>query len=213
VTYKYQKCPSCFELSIASKPSCLFCNHDLRAINYHPWRRFFARCFDTALFYIFWMSILALIYIFFKPSAETIDFFNNNRDFFNHPILLLPFNALLLIASETVLLAIFGNTPGKKLHRIKLNHTEKKKSGLKATFNRTLMMYLVGMGVFIPLINFYAMYLAHKRLVRTGNTLWDIRSNFHVSFKAWSRWYLIWVFLLNFLVVLVLIPFMMVMSP
>ena len=196
MTYKYQKCPSCYELSIADEQSCLFCDNDLSAVNYHPWRRFFARSFDMAFIFILWALTIFLFFLAIEPSAETLDFISKNTAFFNHPMLNLPLSALIFISYETLFLAIFGNTPGKKLFRIKLIHTESNKPSLKTAFNRTFMMYLVGMGFLIPVVNLYALYLARKRLVLTGNTLWDTRSNFHVSFKGWSWRYLVWVYFL-----------------
>lgn len=129
MTYKYQKCPSCFELSVAEDSSCPFCDYNLTAVNYHPWRRFFARSFDMVLFYIVWTIVLILIFFSFQPSTEAVSFLNSNQTLFNHPLLNIPFNAVILIATETVLLSFFGNTPGKKLYRIQLNHASGKSPG------------------------------------------------------------------------------------
>jgi hypothetical protein len=67
------------------------------------------------------------------------------------------------------------------------------------------MMWTVGMGFGIPIINFYAYYLSRKRLVRTGTTLWDAEGGFYIRHQPWGFFYTVWVVIVSLFVLTLMV--------
>lgn len=205
VSYKYQQCPFCFELSIAEYPACPFCANSLAAVNYHPWRRFFARMVDCSVILTTWFLAVFILFVFLNQSPEELTQLQQAAKYFDHPLLSYPILGAVYILSEAFILSRFGNTPGKKLYQIRLFYKQNKKPTFRVALKRTFMMWSVGMGLTVPLVNLYAFYMAHKRLVKTGVTLWDAEGGFQVSHGTWGGWYMVWVVLVSVVAYLLLV--------
>lgn len=141
--------------------------------------------------------MLALIIVYLHPSPDELTALQRHALHLNHPLLSYSLLGIIYISSETLLLAWFGNTPGKKLYRIRLNHNDDGKPSLRVALRRTFMLWTVGMGFGIPLLNLYAYYMARKRLVTTGTTLWDAAGGFRVTHQPWGFFYTVWVVLVS----------------
>ncbi|MEZ5536243.1 MAG: RDD family protein [Thiolinea sp.] len=205
MSYKYQQCPDCFELSTADHVSCPFCGAGLQQVNYHPWRRFLARAVDMAFILGSWALLLGITIIWFNPSAEEMEVFQRRALYFNHPLLSYSLLAIIYIFSEALMLALFGSTPGKKLYRIRLLFRGGGKPPFRVALMRTFMMWVAGMGFGVPLLNLYALYIARRRLVKTGMTLWDAGGGFTVRHDAWGVLYTLWVIFVSALAYILLV--------
>lgn len=205
MTYKYQQCPSCFELSTADGLVCPFCATDMQRVNYYPWRRFLARWVDLILIMLGWTLLMALVLGAMLPSYSESVAFQKSIQFFGHPLIAYPLMAALYILSEAGILSILGNTPGKKLYRIRLDYAGGIKPGFRVALRRTFMVWTVGMGFLAPVVNLYAFYMGHKRLSRTGVTLWDAEGDFQVSHQSWGFLYTVWVVVVSALLYLVML--------
>lgn len=204
MSYKYKQCPSCFELSKVSYAVCPFCATDLTAVNYHPWRRLFARLLDLSFILTAWFLVVAVVFIFLNLSEEEQADFRQIAHHFDHPIISYPILGTVYIFTETVILSLFGTTPGKKIYRIKLIYKSGKPSFWVA-LKRTFTVWSVGMALTIPVVSLYAFYMARKRLVKTGVALWDAAGGFRVTHGQWGVLYSVWVILVSAVFYVVLI--------
>jgi uncharacterized RDD family membrane protein YckC len=138
----------------------------------HPWRRHFARHVDTLI-----MLLLSL------PALFTIEFVTASiLGFASHDpaatllgqLLSVLALCLCFILCETVLLATWGTTPGKRLFGLivrtpageKLNW---KKSLLRAVYANGLLTFWS----LVPLTAIILLTYQKSRLKRTGFTTWD----------------------------------------
>lgn len=161
-----------------------------------------ARWIDLLVIMFCWILIAAALLTFLLPLYGESVTFQKAKEFFSHALIAYPLTIVLYIFGEAVLLSLFGNTPGKKLYRIRLNY-----GGTKPTFRvalkRTFMVWSIGMGALIPVLSLYAFYMARKRLVRTGLMLWDAEGGFQVSHRPWGWLYSVWVVLISAIVYVV----------
>lgn len=204
MSYKYQQCPSCFELSTAERLVCPFCSADMQRVNYHPWRRFMARWIDLMVILLCWTLLAVVLLAILLPLYGESVVLQKAGQFFSHSLIAYPLMVVLYIFGEAILLSTFGNTPGKKLYRIRLS-AGGVKPAFRVALKRTLMVWSVGMGMLIPVLSLYAFYMARKRLTKTGITLWDAEGGFQVSHRPWGIVYSVWVVLVSAMVYLVLL--------
>lgn len=123
-----------------------------------PFIRFFARNIDYAIFSI----IIAVIW----------------RAFLSKPISIgdIAFNLLILflwVFIEPICLSILGTTFGKSLLKVKIRTVEGKKLPFFNALKRSGLVWLRALGVGIPIISLFAMFVAGKKLIHNGISSWD----------------------------------------
>ncbi len=137
-------------------------------VNYHPWRRFYARSIDLFLasFMVagFCLSALGL----FAPSlvAGAVDTFKN-------PLISGVIVYVFWVPLEALFLSRVGATPGKRLFGIQVLTKSGDTLSFPDALQRTFLVWIKGDGLAIPIIAIVTRIYAYKRLKRTGATLWD----------------------------------------
>lgn len=125
-----------------------------------PWVRYWARMFD-----IYVASFLGgLAIAIFYPDALNEEGFD----------LLFGLSVIFAwIFIESMILSIFGTTPGKWLFKIKL--MEANGGGLKfdTALSRSFKVWWRGLGTGFPLISLITLSVAHGKLTKNGITSWD----------------------------------------
>jgi uncharacterized RDD family membrane protein YckC len=148
---------------------------------YHPWRRFFARLIDMAILGDFIIPLLVFCLIFLSAhTAGTI------AKALENPITLGFVVLGLLILIEPVLLSTWGNTPGKWLFGISLRTTDGDKLSFGEALRRSINVVIRGFAFGIPIVSLITLYLASRRLTKTGATSWDRTSQCVVTHKTWG---------------------------
>ena len=87
----------------------------------------------------------------------------------------------LWVFVEAVLLATFGTTPGKWLLRITIQDSEGQKLTFSKAFKRSLLVWIKGMGIGIPMISAITVIVAYSNLVKDNITSWDSEGGIVVS--------------------------------
>jgi len=137
-----------------------------------PWVRFLARRLDFGIFQVIILSSMSLAVIVIsrllgKEIADiTIDI----------PIIGIGIIGLLVL--EAFCLSVFGTTPGKWLFNTKVLTNEGKKLKFGQAMNRTVTVWIKGMGLIIGCL--ITMTLSYKRLGEEGITSWDRNGGFNV---------------------------------
>lgn len=129
-----------------------------------PWVRLFARLFDYALLC---MCIWALRH-----------FFHTDLDWSSW----IPFEPFLWVPIEALLLSSLGTTPGKWLLKVKLSP----KLGFEQAIKRSLAVWIRGMGLGIPIVNFFCLLIAYQRLRLLNTTSWDHDNKTSISYGTLS---------------------------
>ncbi len=126
--------------------------------------RLLARLVDCALYQVIYFAIIYWLQIPYEatliPSAN--------------PLLWLP-----MILLEAIMLSAWGTTPGKALMGIRVHGFSPSGSASRLTFGRALMrsfwVFIVGMGLMIPILLPIGILIGYWRLHRFGLTSWDDR--------------------------------------
>lgn len=145
-----------------SEPSPLFMDTvpELRI----PWRRFFARILDYAVYSTLWNAFLTLVLNVNLGTRSNIG-----------SILDILAVLIIMFIVEPLFLTLFGTTPGKWILGIRVTDNAERKMTYSNALERTWIVLLNGMGLCIPiysLIRLWKSYRTHS----DGNTLdweWD----------------------------------------
>lgn len=123
-----------------------------------PWRRFAARTVDVMLF-----STVAAI-VLQSLGIEPVGQFQQ---------LVVGFSLLALaVPAEAAVIAGFGRTPGKALLGITLSDADGPLS-FAAALKRSLRVWVMGLGMGLPLVSLLAPLGSYLRLTARGVTAWD----------------------------------------
>ncbi len=122
----------------------------------HPWLRYWARSVDY--------SVAALLSVLMLAAL-------GNAAAFASALLLLVMVAWFPV--EAVLLTTLGTTPGKALFAMSVRSTDGRLLDFTAALRRSFGVWLMGLGLGIPLVSLITMLVAHDRLVNTRTTRWD----------------------------------------
>ena len=136
------------------------------------WRRVGARAIDLFLF----SSALGPVFLFI-PEANLLQLGLGVR------MVILIFVTLFCCALEALCLSYFGNTVGKWGFGISLSDQNGNRLSFKLAFQRTLLVWVRGLALMIPLITPVAMLFAHARLLTFGVTSWDRDLRIKVTHK------------------------------
>lgn len=128
-----------------------------------PWVRLFARLFDYSLFCtVLWAIHFSLV------------------DRYEHWI---PWELFAWIPIETCLLSLWGQTPGKWLLKVTLSPPLRFEQALKRSF----AVWMRGIGMGIPVLNVFCLFIAYQRLQILKTTSWDRDCKTAISYGHVSR--------------------------
>lgn len=158
----------------------------------HPWRRYFARRVDVALY--------SLILTAFVAFGLRVDYSS-----FGAEIIIFCFSLLLMLIFEPLQLTLFKTTFGKMLFGLKVVNDEGGRLSYGQGVERVKDVVLYGMGIKLPIIELVRNIISYRRC-KAGKTLaWEYESTVEASEL---RWYnvagivvtvLVWMFLLLFI--------------
>lgn len=124
----------------------------------HPWIRFFARGMDATLVM---MTLSVACAVIFRGR---------------YPVPSLVIYAGLAVVSvfiEALLLSAWGTTPGKAFLGIKVETASGTKPTYSQALSRSFMVWLIGQGLYIPIVSIITELVAYGKLTSEGQTTWD----------------------------------------
>ena len=129
----------------------------------HPWRRFFARLMDLALYGLVWEALAQLL---FRWNTSEFGWFLDWLTGY--------FTYLLMIFVEPLLLSTLGTTPGKLLFGLEVRRA----NGTKLTYGealvRTFGVFRRGFGWGIPIYNLVRLVKCCRACNRGETMEWDL---------------------------------------
>ncbi len=139
----------------------------------NPWIRFIARFFDYSLFFLFLLWSRKLFSGHLPLSS------------YEH---LVPFEFFLWIPIEALLLATWGKTPGKWFLKTRLKQGKRAKLEFMTALRRSFSVWFRGLGMWIPVVNFFALLIAYNKLKLLQITSWDRDDHLVVTHYPIGRW-------------------------
>lgn len=132
-----------------------------------PGVRFWARMFDMAL--AIWTVSIGLLLALSDESLAAVDraMGQVNDHVFGF------FFILAWVFVEALLLSTLGTTPGKWLFRTRLIPPEGRKPDLSTAMARSFRVWILGLGMGLPIVHIVAMSMSYNKLKREGTTTWD----------------------------------------
>lgn len=139
----------------------------------HPWRRYFARILDhTFVAAAVWLLIVVVLR--WRPAGEILNTVAGYASWF------------LLMPLEALCLSLWGTTPGKWIFGIRVEAAEGGNLSFSEALGRAWAVFYTGMGMEVPILNFYCMYRGYKAHRDNWDTDWDWDHNCEVSFRQCS---------------------------
>ena len=136
-----------------------------------PWRRYFAKCVDWALFAPMSMILGVLAaYAVFGGVFHLRD--REIADWMLSTVVLafVVFGSLFL---DAICLFCFGETIGRWLFELRVCTAEGRKPPFGKAVKRTLLLWARGMGLSLPVVNVVATAIAYAKLCANGVASWD----------------------------------------
>lgn len=150
-------------------------------VNYHPWRRFYARSID--LFLVSFILVASFLFVLgiLMPRHVGAAITALKNPLFSGVMVY-----LLWIPLEAFFLSTMGATPGKWLFGIEVMNRLGNNLTYSNALRRTLLVWFKGDGLGISLVAFFTRLFAYKRLKKTGTTLWDTSVHSVVTHKEFT---------------------------
>ncbi|MEA9390005.1 RDD family protein [Acerihabitans sp. TG2] len=153
----------------------------------HPlagrWKRSFGRVFDTSIEMYFLVFLLETL--FEKYAIVWMEWFftPEKNPFF--PLFFLPITFIF----DAIIYRVFGNTPGKYLLGLYVEHVTPAPLRFLSYLNRNFYLWFSGFALGLPLVNFYRMFYQLIRLGKKKQTTYDEALAFRVRAKpiGWIR--------------------------
>ena len=126
-----------------------------------PWRRYFARTLDLAIYRLIWNEILALVF-----------HVNLMERFWLLQVMDVVVSMLLMLVVEPLLLSRWGTTPGKALFGLRLERADGGRLRYDEAFRRTGAVLWRGLGWELPIYSLYRLYKSYTAY-EVGELSWD----------------------------------------
>ena len=130
-----------------------------------PWRRFFARTLDEALYSAIWSCFLVLVL--------NINLVNRSSAAGFVDIIM---TLLLTFILEPLQLSLFGTTLGKWILGIRILHNDDRKLTFSEAYQRTTQVLFYGLGFYIPIYNLVRMWKSYKACMERETLAWEYDS-------------------------------------
>jgi uncharacterized RDD family membrane protein YckC len=136
-----------------------------------PWRRFFARTFDI----LFNGTISFLVFLII---LEVVAPGSNERllRIYESPFSIFFDNFMIVVLSlpsTAILVGLTGWSLGKWLCGVRIVSRDGNPIGVVKGMRREILLWIAGLGLGILYVNLVTYFIAYKRLMRKGATLWD----------------------------------------
>ncbi len=131
----------------------------------HPWRRYFARSFDLALYIL----IADTFFGFLVGINATANIYTN--------FIWLVLVYCLMFLIEPILLSTIGTTPGKFFMGITIRNAIGKKLTLKEAYTRSFLLWRFGFGFSVPVYNIYREIKCYLSCQKGEVLEWDRECN------------------------------------
>lgn len=145
-----------------------------------PWNRFWARMVDYMWFTLaFWFLLAAVL-----PAAAL-------HWLLNSMLLGAPLASLFLLAYipvEAWLLSRNGTTQGKALMCVQVRRTDGALATYKQALMRSLLVYIKGVALWLPIVSLFMMSYWRIRLLQRGFTSWDEATALSVEHGEPETW-------------------------
>jgi len=156
-----------------------------------PWRRYFARQFDFALYGLLW-----------SLAAQWGLRLNIGGSYVMLKVLSTVVGAVLMVVIGPILVHLWGTTPGKWLFGMEIRTPNGEKLAIRTGFYRTWQVFTGGMGWDIPIWSWYRLWKSYQAST-AGELPWDIDNGCHiVVHERKTKWYRVLMFLFAWLLVL-----------
>ena len=149
------------------------------AFEVRPLTRFWARLFDylVVIFLAIWFSDVEVPKLSPEPLTLVEGFYRSKEIFrseeyqqFNQLVI---YSILIWHVLEAVFISLLGTTPGKALFGIHILTYSGQRPAILPALGRSFLVFVLGMGMHIPLLVILAMTFTFFRLMTRGQTLWD----------------------------------------
>ncbi|MFZ3481615.1 RDD family protein [Sphingomonas sp. 3-13AW] len=130
-----------------------------------PWPRYWARSLDLAV----WSTIAGIVVAFAFPDFAAQPAFEGKGGTALFGLVMTPI-ALLF---EAVVLAAFGNTPGKALAGIKVRVSNDRQIPFAVALRRNLQLYVYGLAFGIPIFVVIAALVNYRKVDSGSLVSWD----------------------------------------
>lgn len=144
---------------------------------YSPWRRFFARSFDLAIYHMIWrvlfIQVFSINVFLWKPLSTTVV-----------DILM---GIIFILFLEPLMLCKLGTTPGKKILGLEVRSENGKKLSYGKAFDRSWGVMKSGMGFILPIYVLIRFYKSYKILDEKKKLPWDKNIQYKLLDKKWYR--------------------------
>ncbi len=161
----------------------------------YPWRRYFARTLDLALYSLPWFMFCQFI---LRWKGDSSLLFN---------IIAAYMSWLFVFLIEPILLSKLGTTPGKWIFGLEIRDENGQKLRYDAALSRTFGVFKIGAGFNIPLFNIFTQYESFVACKQNRILEWDEGIRYHLKDK--NNWriagFLLVCFLMFLLVVLIML--------
>jgi len=147
----------------------------------HPWRRLFARTVDVST-----LGFVLLMLLAFTIGATAPEHAERFGNALQNPIAAGVILYFVWMPAEVICLTLFGATPAKWLFGIRIVAVDGNHLSIGASLRRTLLVWIQGTGLGIPLVALFTQLFAYKRLTKTGTTLWDSATGALVHHRPWG---------------------------
>jgi hypothetical protein len=137
----------------------------------HPWRRYVARMLDNVIWGALLLFIAVFVVSFLDPELgfEIGTWFEGRGGQIGGTVLL----HLFAILPNALLVGLTGGNLGKWLCGICVLDETDRPIGLLRAVGREVRVFVVGLGLALPIISLITMILSHQTLKRDGATRWD----------------------------------------
>lgn len=154
---------------------------DIRA---HPWRRCFARSFDTlALGLLLWFSIGIVVGTVSPPLYSALVAPVSSKALLSGIL-----TSLFLMPMLAIWIGLCGTTPGKWLFGIRVLRADGYALGFADALRREGRVFVLGMGLCVPLISMMTQLFALVKLINAGKTSWDLKAGWVVTHRPTGSW-------------------------
>ena len=146
-----------------------------------PWRRYAARLLDIITFGLLGFWVISFTYYSIAPYSADKFF-----EIFNGPagnVIDLMLSTLLGCVLSGAVIGLTGSSLGKMFFGVMVVDQNGNKIGAAKGMQRDLAVYLRGLGLGIPGVNFIALIIAYSALKNKGSTTWDTDNDY----KVWHR--------------------------
>jgi uncharacterized RDD family membrane protein YckC len=163
-----------------------------------PWARYVAKIGDSLVFSLLYLPLMMALGL----ALGSIAVASNDPDLQNLVLGTSPLSGLFLAifawviylilypVLEALIIAVWSTTPCKALMGISVTSTNGSKLSFGQSLKRSYGAFLSGMGLGIPIIAIFAMFMSYGRLASQGVTSWDegVEAQYRTASVNGLRW-------------------------